>query len=345
MTDTVELDWRLVSDLDIDYYLIRFSTNTQTASWDQSTSIASTGPTQSSATVPLRTGTYLIRAVDYAGNRSPQASRIVTSVPELSKIQFITNVAAPVWDGAFENSQLLGDNLILKSIDGLNTFVDDTGEFFFREIFDLGDIFTARFIADVSVSGFSSSGLMANWTTLAEIDPIAGNFTQNDFDAAAYIRTRNQPDVMANWTPLSSVDYLSFGSELTATPWVRFKSGDFTGRIFQLKIKLESEDISISPIVYSTNIDAHWNERIVEGKDQLSNDAYVFDGAFVETPSIVITSVENTQVGDSYIFTSLNETGFTVQFYDSGGNPVSDRKYDWIAKGIGKKYTLEDINF
>lgn len=345
LTDTIELDWSFVDDLDVDKYAIRFSNNTQTASWEQSTPITSAGPTQSSVTVPLRTGTYLIRAIDYAGNKSPEASRVVTSVPEISKIEFISNVSAPNWNGVFENTDLLGEALTLKSIDDYNTFVDEIGDFFFQEVFDLGDIFTARFIADVSASGFSRTGLMKNWTTLAEINPIAGTFNDDDFDAAAYIRTRNQPDTMVSWTPLASVDYLSFGSELTATPWVKFKAGDFTGRIFQLKIRLESEDVTISPIVYSANIDAHWNERIINEKDVISGDAVIFDGAFVERPAIEITSIENTQIGDSYVFTSVSNEGFTVQFYDALGNPVNDRKYDYIAKGIGKKYTIEDINF
>lgn len=345
LTDTIELDWSFTDDLDIDKYAIRFSTNTDSASWEQSTPITAAGPTQSSATVPLRTGTYLIRAIDYAGNKSPQASKVVTTVPEISKIEFISNVSAPAWNGVSEDVQFLGDSLILKSVDDLNTFVSDIGEFFFQEVFDLGDIFTARFIADVSASGFSRSGLMANWTTLAAIDPIAGTFNDDDFDASAYIRTRNQPDTMVSWTPLSSVDYLSFGSELTATPWVKFKAGDFTGRIFQLKVRLESENLTVTPIVYSVGIEANWNERIVNEKDQLSGTPVVFDGAFVERPAIEITAIQNFQNGDYYNFISLDETGFLVQFYDTNDVPVNDRTFDYIAKGIGKKYTLEDINF
>lgn len=345
LTDVIELDWTQNADLDIDKYLIRFSTNTSTASWPQSTPIAGAAANQTSISVPLRTGTYLIRARDYAGNLSPQASKIVTSVPEISKIEFISNVSAPNWVGNFFNSELLGSSLLLKSNDNYQAFPNDVGDFYFEEVFDLGDIFTARFIADVVASGFSTTGLMANWNTLAEIDPIAGTFNDDDFDASAYIRTRNEPDVMANWTPLSSVDYLSFGSELTATPWVKFKAGDFTGRIFQLRIRLESGDITVSPIVYSANIDAHWNERIIQGRDIQSGEEVIFDGAFVELPAIQVTSQENVQNGDYFLFTNKTVEGFTIQFYDVNDNPVSDRRFDWIAKGIGKKYTLEDINF
>ena len=345
LTDVIELDWTQNADLDIDKYLIRFSTNTSTASWPQSTPIAGAAANQTSISVPLRTGTYLIRAKDYAGNLSPLASKIVTSVPEISKIEFISSISGPNWVGNYFNTQLLGSSLVLKSNDNYQTFPNDIGDFYFEEVFDLGDVFTARFIADVVASGFSSSGLMSNWNTLAEIDPIAGTFTDDDFDASAYIRTRNDPDVMANWTPISTVDYLSFGSELTATNWVKFKAGDFTGRIFQLRIRLESGDINVSPIVYSANIDAHWNERIIEGRDIQSGSPVIFDGAFVELPAIQVTSQENIQNGDYFIITNKSVSGFTVQFYDVNDNPVSDRRFDWIAKGIGKKYTLEDINF
>jgi len=151
---------------------------------------------------------------------------------------------------------------------------------------------------------------------------------------------------MTNWVPMASVDYLSFGSELNATPWSRFSAADFTGRIFQLKVQLEgNETQTISPIVESVDIVANWTDRVIEGRDILSGTVVLFDNAFVNIPSLQVTAQENIQNGDYYAITDKTSAGFTVQFYDSSDNPVSDRKYDWIAKGYGKKYTLEDINF
>lgn len=346
LSETIELDWRLVSDCDIDRYYIRYSPKTTGAIWGQSVALTSTGATQNSVQVPLRTGTYFIKAQDWAGNTSETAAFLKTQVPEILKIDFISNVVAPTWDGVYEKTELVGQKLKLKSTDDDVTYVDSFGNFYFREIFDLGSVFSARFTSKIVAGGYSGLSLMKNWDTLSLVDPIAGNFTEDDFDVAAYIRTRNEADLMVDWPTMASVDYLSFGSELTATPWQRFKSADFTGRLFQLKIQLEGNaDQTVSPVVFDVEIEANWTDRVIDGRDIQSGVRVNFDGAFVNIPAIQITASENISTGDYYLITEKDETGFTVQFYNSSNNPISTPKFDWVAKGYGKKYTLEDINF
>ena len=111
---------------------------------------------------------------------------------------------------------------MLESSDGFTTFAQDTGNFYLGTIFDLGDIFTARFTSNIVAEGFSKTSLMMNWTTLAAIDPIAGDFTDDDYNAATYVRTKASGDVIADWTTMTNVGFMSFGSELSATPWARF---------------------------------------------------------------------------------------------------------------------------
>jgi len=307
--------------------------------------VTSTGSTQNSINVPLRTGTYFVKAQDWAGNLSETASFVVTQVPELQNIDFISNITAPLWEGVFANTAKFGDSLTLRSIDNLDSFVDDEGDFFFQEVFDLGDIYTARFESNVLASGFTKNSLMVNWPTLASVGRISGDFNEDDWDVSTYVRTRNGVDFMSNWAKLTDVDYMSFGTEATATPWQKFTNADFTGRIFQLRLGLESNDLSISPIVDNVNIIANWTDRIEEGRDDLSGSVVLFSNAFVELPAIQVTAQENTVQGDYYLFTTKNVAGFVIQFYDKDDNAVNDRKFDWIAKGYGKKYNLEDINF
>lgn len=345
LTETIALDWQLTNDCDIDRYFIRFSPKTSGAAWGQSTLVTSTGPTQNVTNVPLRTGTYLIKAQDWAGNLSESANLVVTQVPELANIEFISEINAPVFDGVFEDTDTFGNSITLRSNDGLSTFINDEGNFVFREVFDLGDVFTARFESNVIASGFTRGSLMVNWPTLASISSIAGDFSEDDWDVFIYIRTRNISEAMSSWATLSEVDYLSFGSELTATPWQKFTNADFTGRIFQLRVGLESSFNDVSPIVDSVNIIANWSERIEQERDEISGNPVTFSYAFNEIPVIQITSQENIQQGDYYQITSKTVAGFTVQFYDVNNNAVFDRKYDWIAKGYGKKYNLTDINF
>ena len=42
------------------------------------------------------------------------------------------------------------------------------------------------------------------------------------------------------------------------------------------------------------------------------------------------------QTGDFYTLTSISKTGFTINFYQSGGTQVT-RTFDWQAVGYGKQ--------
>lgn len=344
LTETIALNWDLVSDCDIDRYYIRFSPKTTGALWEQSTLVTSTGPTQNTVQVPIRTGTYFIKARDWSGNNSATANRVVTQIPEILNIDFISEIDAPVWEGTAINTAPYGDTLTLRSNDGFETFVEEEGDFVFRQVFDLGDIYTARFTSEILASGFTKSSLMINWVTLASVDPIGGNFTDDDWDVSTLVRARTSADYMVDWSTLTEVDYLSFGSEANVAPWQRFTNADFTGRIFQIKTQLSTADQTVSPIVDSVRVIANWTDRIEQDRDVFSGPVE-FTNAFINLPALQITAQENIQPGDYYIITNKTVSGFTLQFYDAGNNPVNDRKYDWIAKGFGKNYTEEELNF
>lgn len=345
LTETIALNWDLVNDCDIDRYYIKFSPNTTSATWAQSTLVTSTGPTQNTVQVPIRTGTYFIKARDWAGNQSATAAFVVTQIPEILNVDFISEVNAPVWEGTSFNTSLFGSSLTLRTVDNFDTFVADEGEFVFKEVFDLGDIYTARFTSNVIASGFEKASLMVNWITLASVDPIGGSFTDDDWNVSTFIRARNSADAMVDWSTLTEVEYLSLGSEAKVSPWQKFTNADFTGRIFQLKINLTSGLNNVSPIVDDVNIIANWVDRIEEGRDEPSGVPIVFSNAFINIPSLQITAQENISPGDYYIITNKTVSGFTVQFYDAGDNPISSPKFDWIAKGFGKNYTEEELNY
>ena len=120
------------------------------------------------------------------------------------------------------------------------------------------------------------------------------------------------------------------------------------GNAASLKTQVEAGVVSADLFIAATgsdevNIIANWTDRIEEGRDETSGTAVTFTNGFYETPGIQVTAAENISAGDYFLFTSKSADGFTVQFYDSGNNPVNDRKYDWIAKGFGRKYTIDDI--
>ena len=93
INDQAHLSWTAISDLDLDYYIIRYSTATSGASWIDSVllvnKVARPGP---SITVPARVGTYLIKAEDKMGNQSPNATLAVSTVTAIAGINSVLTI-------------------------------------------------------------------------------------------------------------------------------------------------------------------------------------------------------------------------------------------------------------
>ena len=68
---TLFLEWDAVSDLDLSYYRVRHNSNTSGATWSNSTNVINkVARPGTSASLPARSGTFLIRAYDKGGNPS-----------------------------------------------------------------------------------------------------------------------------------------------------------------------------------------------------------------------------------------------------------------------------------
>jgi len=65
-----------------------------------------------------------------------------------------------------------------------------------------------------------------------------------------------------------------------------------------------------------------------------SGKAVTFNTAFFAEPSLTIAA-QNLATGDFYTITNKSATGFTIEFFNSGGSTV-DRTFDYIANGQGR---------
>ena len=146
---------------------------------------------------------------------------------------------------------------------------------------------------------------------------------------------------MANWVTLASIDPISEGVQEKFTDWRSFTIGDFSGRIFQFRLRLVSLNPSVSPRVFEGKIKADMPDRQVSDNNliaDINGETITYSPAFYgpsPSPAIAV-SIDDAQSGDRYEFTSKNLQGFTIQFYDSGNNKVS-RQFDYIAKGYGRQ--------
>ena len=112
------LSWTQISDLDLAFYQIRFSSKTDgSGDWLNSVNLVTkVSRPATSITVPARAGTYLIKAVDKLGNFSSNATAIVSNVTSVDNFNNITTVNEhPSFAGTKTNVVLSDDSIILDS--------------------------------------------------------------------------------------------------------------------------------------------------------------------------------------------------------------------------------------
>ena len=144
-------------------------------------------------------------------------------------------------------------------------------------------------------------------------------------------------------TPSGLKVYERQGSTYDPSVWTdyrRFVVGDYSARSFQFRAELTTSQLSASPVVTGLSATVDMPDRIDE-KRQRSTTGGVNNGTFnypfKAIPTLAIT-LTNGQQGDYYTISNITTDGYTINMYDSGGNPVS-RTYDIMAKGYGRRIT------
>src|SRR6056300_1656175 len=131
------LSWTQIPDLDLAYYQLRFSEETNgTADWQNSVALVEkVSRPATSISVPARQGTYLIKAVDKLGNFSSNATAIISNVVGVTNFNNITTVSEhPDFDGTLTNVVVNDSTIQLDSSELFDSaqgnFDDETSRFF-----------------------------------------------------------------------------------------------------------------------------------------------------------------------------------------------------------------------
>ena len=121
------------------------------------------------------------------------------------------------------------------------------------------------------------------------------------------------------------------------TEWEPFFNGTRQGRGFNLKVVATSEDSTQNIAIPVLQAQVTMQTRTEQDNDVTAVGSYsvTFANGFYQTPSIGI-SAQDMQTGDFYTLTSISKTGFTINFYQSGGTQMT-RTFDWQAVGYGKQ--------
>lgn len=341
LNETLQLDWHQIDDCDISYYLIRFSPKL-VASWENSIPLQVVDKNTSLCSVQARTGSYYIKAVDWNGNESTNAASVITSIPSLVNLNVIEETNDfPDLLGPKDQVVSSGDALLLQMKSGGDYY--ESGEYTYKNLLDLGEIYEVRLSSLIDAEGFTEDDLIVNWPTLSSISAMSTSKV-SEWNVETYYRSTEELNVIANWTTLSSVSSMSGGVEDIWTPWRKFTIGDYTGRIFQFKLKLISNKASVTPRVFDGIVRADMPDRTVDfnnivapsgGYDVTYTIPFAGPGT---TPSVQVTQ-DAAQNGDYYVLSNKTLAGFTINFYDKNDNPVS-RQFDALVKGYGRKQTI-----
>lgn len=341
------LSWDAVADLDLSHYIVKFTANTTSPVYNNA-QILIPKITATSATVPARTGTYFVRAVDTSGNRSLSPTSVGTDIQTISGINLVaTSTQHPTFAGIKtdvvidEDSQ---DVPVLKLatailfdaktgnfddadgfFDGGGGEVDDAGSYEFDGYIDLGSRYTSRVTATLDVVRLDYVNLF---------DDAEGLFDarQGLFDGGQSVddTTVNLFVAVTNDDPAGSP---------TWSDWKEFVVGDYTARALKFKADLISLDEQATPAIRELSVEVDMPDRIAGDSDIVSGTGsggkvVAFSPAYKSLQGLAIVA-ENMATGDFYDIVSKDATGFTIRFKNSGGTVV-DRTFDYVAKGYGE---------
>ena len=334
------LSWTQISDLDLAFYQIRFSSKTDgSGDWLNSVNLVTkVSRPATSITVPARAGTYLIKAVDKLGNFSSNATAIVSNVTSVDNFNNITTVNEhPSFAGTKTNVVISDDSIILDSSElfdsasGLfdaNTtrFFDSgvanadflaSGNYAFENVIDIGAKHTVRVTASLTQSARNPDDLFDNRS---------GNFdsSPSNFDG----------DAPANCD--AHLEIATSDDNSTFTSFQNFVIGNYTARYLKFRVVLTSSDLASTPVISEVTVTVDMIDRIFSGNDISSGvgtKTVSFTNPLKTTSYAVGITMEDANTGDFFTVSNKTVNSFDVLFKNSSGSNIS-RTFDFIAKGF-----------
>ena len=332
------LSWESIPDADLNYYVINFTTETVNPEWQNSfTLINRVSRPATSVTVPARTGSYLIKAVDKLGNFSSNEAIITTNITAIGNFtNASTATENPNFTGTKTNCVAVDNNLELDSLENFddnttqnfddittrnfdggttNDNVPSTGTYEFANVIDLGSTQTTRLTANITQTTDDRDRLFDNVSGL--FDDQASNF-----DGDASVNASSHLEIA---TSTDNSTYTSFRN---------FNVGDYSARYFKFRLIMQSLDNSATPVVSALSVNADMIERLVSENDVVSGagtKSITFSPVFISTPAIGV-SAQGLASGDFYEITNKSVSGYDITFKNSGGTAIS-KTFDYIAKG------------
>ena len=319
--------------------------------------------------VPSLEGEYILKFQDDQGNFSLGESSIIMDLPDLIDTQVILqdreDLDTPGFQGQDTNTVF---NTTTSALQLTNPATNATGEYAFKDILDLGAVFSLDLKRVIRSVGFVIG------SDIETIIP-AGSFwddyaTDGNFDGQAADEANCQILVASTLSAPSGTNYVD--SDFNGKTFNNFANGTFKGRGFKFKLLLETTNVSQNMNVQQAGYTAEFQSRTEQnyktggtvstlpqnsGTNASGLDVTFATPFFVGTstlgglnefkPSVGIT-IMGAAAGEYFVIKTdtngdflnaagnvITGTGFNIKILDSSNNPVN-KKFTFQAVGYGK---------
>jgi len=234
---SVTLDWEPIPDLDLSHYIIRHAVEETGASYANATTASSkVSRPASEITLPVKPGTYMLRAQDKSGNESVNYTSVV--VPKAALEAFATTLTKDengAFTGTLSGVSVSSGALVITT----TSTAPSEGTYTMPGNLDAGSV--VRFRSRIDVTTARQDAGTGLWDGIPGLfDAIPGLFDGwtgavqfADTDVRTFIRTTNtDPAGTPTWTD-----------------WQEFKAGDFYARAAQYRVVLKSTSPNVTPRV------------------------------------------------------------------------------------------------
>jgi len=339
--DKLHHTWETVTNLDLDYYEIRFSSDITETSYSNTIILVPkiARPATSIVTPFIGTGIYFIKAVDKFGIRSASSVSVIVNRQVIDGHKPVTTITEETAFSGTKTNTVVSDNgLVLDTasfdsisgnfddvlglFDGGNSTVVSSGTYDFTG-FDFGQKFKVK--------------LIVNNLNVDHIDYVDNFDAQTgDFDDHEGLFDGGNEAVSTNVQ-------LQIGlsdDNSTFSTYKTFLGGDYVTRAVRFRALLTSEDTSATPKINNLSIKLLLPTVIQDGSNvtsgtSVSGKTVTYDNAYYATPTLTIIA-QNLSTGDYFTLNSKTTSNFNIAFFNSSGTRV-DRTFDYQANGLGSQ--------
>ena len=260
---TIFINWEPISDLDLSYYQLKYSSDTSTASvsdandlWGGNSNIVvkRVARPATSVALPAKSGTFLIRAVDKAGNYSDNTGYVVVPATALPTLGISVTQTETNDYNTNSNTNITVDTTTTPDEITINdtSAATPTGTYTFG-----GDLSGSQTLADQTYIDLGSSRTATVSSTITQERHIDYAQTWDNIPQT----WDTWPSTWDTWTDEDAA-FGDFSSvvEVRATPgdpsgsptwgaWGPADGSQYVGRGFQFRVRLNASNTGVSPAV------------------------------------------------------------------------------------------------